>query len=708
LAGFLEQVRTIAAQPRPIKGRAIRRGKARTMTDHLRRKIFLCSCEGTMAPDGAAAAKACGGDVVTADQLCRGESDRLRAALATGAEVTVACTQEQPLFEELAEEAGHAAPRAYANIRETAGWTAEAAASGPKMAALLAAAAAPAPPVGLVAMTSQGAALILGRDETALEAGRRLAEHLAVTVLLEPGAEVPPPRRTEFPILQGRVRAAVGHLGAFELSVEAPAQPSPSSRAVLAFAPAGGEAALAADVVLDLRGGPPLFPGDDLRPGYVRADPAHPSAVEAALMRASHLVGAFDKPRFVGFDAGLCAHSRNKIIGCTRCLDVCPAGAITPAGDTVAIDPMICAGCGQCASACPTGAAHYALPPVETLLGRLRALLRAYAAAGGRDAVVLLHDEAHGAALVEASGRFGRGLPARVLPFAVNETTQAGPEVFAAALAYGATAVAALTARRPRHDIAALRDALALAGASAAALGYGEGAVALIQADDPAMLEEALAALPSADAARPASAFLPAGEKRGLLTQAFRELHRVAPAPVARVALPQGAPFGAAIVDTEGCTLCLACTAVCPTGALSDSPDRPTLRFTESLCVQCGLCAATCPEKVIALEPRLDFEAWDRPRAVVKEEEPFHCVRCAKPFGTRSTIERIREKLSAHWMYSGPEGEARRQVLEMCDDCRVAVVVEETFDPHEVRTRAIRTTEDYLRERAAAKAGPPE
>jgi hypothetical protein len=36
----------------------------------------------------------------------------------------------------------------------------------------------------------------------------------------------------------------------------------------------------------------------------------------------------------------------------------------------------------------------------------------------------------------------------------------------------------------------------------------------------------------------------------------------------------------------------------------------------------------------------------------------------------------------------------------MCEDCRVQVVVNESFDPHDLATRQVRTTEDYLRERA--------
>ena len=87
----------------------------------------------------------------------------------------------------------------------------------------------------------------------------------------------------------------------------------------------------------------------------------------------------------------------------------------------------------------------------------------------------------------------------------------------------------------------------------------------------------------------------------------------------------------ASISNVEGCTLCHACVTACPTHALSDNPDRAMLRFTESLCVQCGLCQSTCPEKVITLEPRLDFKAWNAPltRAEGRRAVPLHRLRQA-------------------------------------------------------------------------------
>jgi hypothetical protein len=68
----------------------------------------------------------------------------------------------------------------------------------------------------------------------------------------------------------------------------------------------------------------------------------------------------------------------------------------------------------------------------------------------------------------------------------------------------------------------------------------------------------------------------------------------------------------------------------------------------------------------------------------------------------RSTIERVTAKLQgSHWMFAGPQGEARLRVLSMCEDCRVEVLVNESFDPHAGPTRPRpRTSEDYLRERA--------
>ncbi|QCI67905.1 4Fe-4S binding protein [Phreatobacter stygius] len=667
------------------------------------RTILVCSCEETMPLHGEAVAKACKAKVRSADQLCRKQLDLFKAVLGQASDVTVGCTQEAPLFEETAADLGFAGKLAFANVREQAGWSTQGADAGAKTAALLAAAAEEMPLIPVVTLESKGVALVYGRDETAIMVARRLADTLDVTVLLTRPGEVAPAATTEFPVVKGTISAAKGHLGAFDLVVDDYALPLPSSRRSYLWQAPRQDAVSTSDIVLDLTGGTALFPGGELRPGYLRADPADRAAVERLIGDARGLVGTFDKPKFITFHDDLCAHSRNRITGCTRCLDLCPTGAITPNGDAVAIDAAICAGCGACAAACPTGAAAYALPPVDGLMRRLRTLLTTYRAAGGSHGVVLLHDADHGQPLIDALARFGDGLPAHVMPLAVNEITQVGPELLAAAFAYGAAGVSLLGRARPKHDPAGLHQVLATANAMLAGLGYGRDLATLIETDDPDGLAAALGGASEATVAPQPSSFTPLGSKRGLLELSFRELHRAAPAPVDVVALAKGAPFGKAEVDPAACTLCHACVSACPTGALTDNPDQPMLRFTESLCVQCGLCEQTCPEDAITLKPQVDFVAWSEPRRVVKEEQPFHCTQCGKAFGTKSTIDRIAAKLEGHWMFSGDNAH-RRAALFMCEDCRVEKVVNESFDPYGAPSRPrVRTAEDYLRELAEGR-----
>jgi ferredoxin len=671
--------------------------------------VLICSCEDTMPLDLGSVRKGCpGAKLTTARELCRAELAKFRAAVSSGAPLIVGCTQEAPLFSEIVgDQAGDGDIR-YVNVRETAGWSAEAASAGAKMAALIAAAAETAPEVPFVTLNSEGVVLIYGRDERAIDAANLLKDHLDVTVLIAPPAAVLPPRVTDFPVVRGRIRSARGYLGAFELTVDEYAQPAPSSRDTMRFGPGRAGAVSRCDIVLDLSGEAPLFSAADLRDGYLRADPRDPAAVLKAVLKARDLVGTFDKPRYIAFTGDLCVHSRSRVVGCRRCLDLCPAGAIAPAGDHVAIDAQICAGCGQCAAACPTGAASYALPPADILMRKLRAMLRAYGEAGGRNAVVLLHDDAHGAPLIDALARFGDGLPANVLPLAVNEVTQVGLETIAAAFAYGASALRFLLRAKPRHDMTGFAKTRALAEPILSGLGFGSERLATIETDDPDVLGATLQATIAPAAAPSPASFLPAGGKREVLRLALRELQRVAPVPADVIALPEGAPFGAVEVDVNGCTLCLACVSACPTGALRDDPDQPMLRFVEDICVQCGLCKATCPEKVITLRPQLDFRAATMTAQVLKQEEPFACIRCGKPFGVKSTIERVAAALAGkHWMYQAAD--RRLDAIRMCADCRVIAVTEAEFDGAKTPPRPTpRTSEDYLRERVMRGTAPEE
>ena len=53
---------------------------------------------------------------------------------------------------------------------------------------------------------------------------------------------------------------------------------------------------------------------------------------------------------------------------------------------------------------------------------------------------------------------------------------------------------------------------------------------------------------------------------------------------------------------------------------------------------------------------------------VLNETEPFDCISCGKPLGTKKLIDNMLVKLAGHSMFQ-TEGSLKR--LQMCADCRV-------------------------------------
>lgn len=664
------------------------------------RRVFLCNCEKTMALDGLAI-----GQMLEADgaadvhsNLCRSEIPAFTDAVSKGEDVLVACTQEAPLFREVAEEAGAVDSARFVNIRERAGWCEPGADANPKVAALIAEALVEVEPAGTRTVRSDGLCLVYGKGQAALDVARKLNGRLSVSLLLTEAEDVIPPTVADVPIHRGRITSARGSLGGFEIVVDGYAPMVPSSRAQADFVMARDGASSECDLILDLTGDTPLFPGANKRDGYFRADPDSPMAVAEAMFEITDYVGEFEKPLYVSYDPDICAHSRSRKTGCTNCLDACPAGAIISAGDVVEVDHGICGGCGSCSAVCPTGAVSYRYPRREDLIKRIQTLVSAYLTAGGERPVLFVHDDRHGGPLMAMMARFGRGLPVNVLPLSVYSVTEIGHDILAAAFVAGVEQVVVLAHPEIAEEIPPLESQAALTETFLAALGHGaDPRVRVLVETDPDAVEAVLHDLPERTALRPAS-FAAVGGKRDIARGALARLREVSPEAPEVIALPQGAPYGRVVIDTDGCTLCLACVGACPTAALVDTADMPQLRFQEHACVQCGLCRTTCPENVISLEPRYDFTPAALEQVVLNEDEPFHCVRCGKTFGTAKTIERVAGQLAGkHWMY---QSERTLEMIRMCDDCRLQAQAEMGSDPFRMGERPrILTTDDYLQAR---------
>ena len=428
-----------------------------------------------------------------------------------------------------------------------------------------------------------------------------------------------------------------GYLGAFSVQLDDEDAPLDIARALIerdGF-----------DLILDLASASHTQRWELPPPGYVVMQWQNVEQRNDILDDFVGLVGEFDKPRYFQVNSDLCAHSTSGNIGCTRCLDVCPADAISSIQGRIEshieIDPFLCQGVGSCTSACPTGAIEFRLPETRRQQDTLSAWLAAYREAGGQVPVL----------------RF-------IIDAPLEELGAAGHDQWLTALASGAAEVRIqLHPNMPARLSAFLTDQLTQAHALLDALGHDRARVKLIEIADDAGRD----ALPALTPLTESPLSLPEPEKRARLNRVLARLTELGNPSGERAAMPAGAAYGTIQVDRDACTLCHACVSNCPTPALKSGGKTPALSFLEADCVQCGLCEQACPEDAITLMPGFLASNARETRHICHEEAAFECINCGKPFATVSTVATIKEKLANHPYFAG-EAIIR---LEMCEDCRV-------------------------------------
>ncbi len=496
---------------------------------------------------------------------------------------------------------------------------------------------------GLVNYQSKGRAVIIG-DNQALEVAPRLNQRLNTLLILTQGVEEP---GVPLVSLGGRSIRIEGHLGDFKIHLGETGKANAET--------------VAADLILDLS--PDALINSQIKPPGYRHAGFDEAELQLAMDELSEMKGSFEKPRYFNYNPDICAHGHAGKTACTRCIDACPADAISSLIERIEVNPYLCQGGGVCATVCPSGAIQYVFPSARDNLDRLRRLVTVYREQGGEDAIVVVTAEAAESALEPPLEN--------QLPFVVEELASVGLEFWLSALAYGAKAlVLADNGSMPASSKQAVEEQIRYAGEILAALGYPQAAVSLAKVDELGDRPDAL--MPGIDTA----GFSGIAGKRKSVQLAIDHLYGQAVKPKPMALLGTGAPFGTADVDAKACTLCHACVGACPGKALQTGGEGiPQLLFIEENCLQCGMCSSTCPEDAIWITPRMLFDGEARKhKRKLHEEEPFLCTSCGKPFATRSVIDNMLHKLQGHYMF---QSERARRRLTLCEDCRVIDIVQD-------------------------------
>lgn len=507
-----------------------------------------------------------------------------------------------------------------------------------------------------VSYESGGHTLILGPTSLIERAALQLSQMASVTLLSVDGE----PSDSNQLYYADSVEIS-GFLGAFSVAVENRGQEINLAQAAISQD--------CFDIVLDmsLNG---VMTEEVPVPGYFPVGRGHPKLSDA-LEEIPELMGTFDKPKYFRLDTDLCAHSSRGVKGCERCVDACPAGALSSEGSDktghrIQINPYLCQGIGTCATSCPTEAIHYALPNPTDTQKFIERLLRNYAQAGGDQAVILICSSRHEQYNLMAL----QALPDNVIPVTVEELPSVGMDSWFAALVNGATQVLFAASRHmPPTVMRILNQEVTMAQTFLSQLGIDKETVDILYLESlrdgtPTLCTEPLG--------------LQLGElegnKRQRLFQALDALAEHKQIEPAIQPLPATAAYGAIECSTQDCTLCMSCVAVCPTHALHHEGDMPSLKFVEQDCVQCGLCVKACPESALTSSSRINWDKQQRQAVVtLHQEEPAHCLRCQKPFAPQSMITMLQDKLRGHSHFSD---QASLNRIAMCEDCRVVDVFE--------------------------------
>lgn len=385
-----------------------------------------------------------------------------------------------------------------------------------------------------------------------------------------------------------------------------------------------------------------------------------------AAMQITANMGSIEQDRLLAVALDGCAAGKSEIAGCRLCESVCEHGAITRAGDKIKFDEISCMGCGACASICPLS-----LPGMEdNIYSKMEYLIT-----GSRLSPKILMFTCDGRMpLLDATGRRKIKYPA-VLPLFVRCIRGISEAHILRAFDLGADGVILLGCRECSHRS---EDIPKLAGLILKEFGLDARLKVIAGNDDTEHFVKSITAF-SASLTRillkkHIPMILKNTSKRHVMLDLLSGLAARTGIIPSTIIEDAEYPFASISINSK-CTVCGACTSMCPAGALKR--ENGSIKFIYRYCIACGLCEKACPEEALKIQRVLDLERLiDTSPETIFESELMICASCRKPYMTAAAFDRIASSLITNVKDDIQPHEqvelikSQVELLKFCEECR--------------------------------------
>ncbi len=349
---------------------------------------------------------------------------------------------------------------------------------------------------------------------------------------------------------------------------------------------------------------------------------------------------------------------------CTRCTDACPYGAVIKSQSTITIDDEGCVRCGACCTACPTGALQTPYLSDRQMIAILEAAASKDGGQSDQKSLVFTCDQG-----VEVIVRKNNSLPqsAGVIQIPCVSTLSFLHYLLAASFNIDLLALCPNNHCKTKETLTFSRNAATIVTNILNNVKQPSPTVRLIEPERIDSVRQLLnRALTSKPTVRSRVPSLDQSSRRSLLTTALLETASEVDGIFGGIA----SPFFSLSIDTDTCTLCDACSKICPEYALGSIADESavSLMFIPRRCVGCNACEEICPEHALKVVGSFNPQALTEDQKVLKVKDGVvTCKRCGAYLGPTRKIQRVEETLNAKGMAY------MKDTIHLCGQCKVLI-----------------------------------